>query len=571
MRVPARAQAAIAASIVGVAIVAAFAVGDADRITLTNVLVVVAFAFSWNLVGGILGELTFAHAIFFGAGVYAVTLGVIHHWSPWLVLLGAPAVTVVGGGVVVLAGAAARLDGLSWFVATLVLTLITAGVVAQIHALGGSGGLIMPLLPWSPAQLVATAIALVVVAAGINLAVTRSWMGRRWVAVRDDPVAAQSHGISEVRERLLAYAISAPLACVAGMVSGLVTGFASPAGSLGVGPIVLVVLSVYIGGPGTVWGPLLGVALLQGVGIFVERMWDDPDLAEYSLVIQYAIAFVIVMVAFTRRSHPGARTDRLAVELDRLAIGERPVTAAAPIRLDGVSKAYGPVSVLPALDLSLPPGSVIGLVGSNGAGKTTLLNVVAGLVPPTTGRVWLGDTDVTSAGVVARSRHLRRSFQTPRVFAGLSVADNVRVPAPLARPAAVELLHVLGVGDVAKRASIATTGERRMIELAWAAAGSQPWLLFDEPLAGLDDDEISAVLGLIRRAADEGLGVVVVEHRLAEIVPYLDRMIVLDLGVVIADGSPSSVLADPRVIAAYLGDLESLPGCGPAAERSVTP
>lgn len=544
--------------IAGVAVLAlvaaALSFGDADRIVLTNILVTLVFAYSWNLVGGVLGELSFVHAIFFGIGVYGVTLGNIHGWPGWAVVVGAPLTAVGLGWTVVAVGAVARLDGLSWFVATLVLTMITAGAVAQSSALGGSVGLIMPRLPWEPRRLVVAAVVLATAVALVNAVVIRSAVGRRWVAVRDEPVAAGAHGIDVVRERLLAYSLSAPLACAAGMISGLVTGFANPAVSLGVAPMVLVVLSVYIGGPGTVWGPLLGVGLLQGIGVVVRRAWDDPHLAEWALVLQYGIALVVVMVLFTRRPAPARPDRRRLVDLDAVEVGDRRGESAVPlIELAGIGKDYGGISVLEGVDLTFDSGSVVGLVGPNGAGKTTLLNVIAGQVTPSRGVVRFGERDVTGVSVARRSAVVRRGFQTPRVFAGLSVVDNVRVPLPWSVPRAARLLESLGVGEWSKRARVATTSERRMVELAWAAGGAQPWALFDEPLAGLDDDEIAVVLQLIRRLADSGMGVVVVEHRLAEIVPHLDRMVVLDLGHVIADDHADAVLRSRRVIDAYLG------------------
>ena len=135
---------------------------------LTNILVTLVFAYSWNLVGGVLGELSFVHAIFFGIGVYGVTLGNIHGWPGWAVVVGAPLTAVGLGWTVVAVGAVARLDGLSWFVATLVLTMITAGAVAQSSALGGSVGLIMPRLPWEPRRLVVAAVVLATAVALVN-------------------------------------------------------------------------------------------------------------------------------------------------------------------------------------------------------------------------------------------------------------------------------------------------------------------------------------------------------------------------------------------------------------------
>lgn len=535
--------------------------GRADKVTLTNVLIVVTLAYSWNLVGGILGELSFAHIVFFGVGTYAVVLGELHEWPVTATALIAVTLTVACGALFVALGALARLDGLSWFVATLVLSMIAAGWVAETTWLGRGPGLIMPRLPWGSGQLVAGAIVVTTLAILVNIAVIRSQFGRRWVAVRDDPVAAEAHGIQIFRERLWAYGLSAPIACAAGWLHGLVIGYASPSVTLGVGPLVLVVLGVYIGGPGTVWGPFLGVVLLEGISVLLQRVWDNPDLAEYSRVLQYVLALVLVLVAFNRRRRVADRGDRPHVDVDAVAVVPRPALSnVSVLEVCHVSKAFGGVEVLDDIDLRLSAGSVTGLVGPNGAGKTTLLNMIAGQDSPTRGGIVIDGLDVTRRAAVRRSHLIRRGFQTARVFGGLSIVDNVRVGSQLSAPDAERLIRSLGVSAADRRAELTEGGERRMIEVAWAVAGDHPWLLFDEPLAGLDDNEVGVVLAILRRLADAGAGVIVVEHRLSEIVGRLDRLIVLDLGRVIADGPPEAVLHDPHVIKAYLGSTAQLEG-----------
>jgi branched-chain amino acid transport system ATP-binding protein len=219
------------------------------------------------------------------------------------------------------------------------------------------------------------------------------------------------------------------------------------------------------------------------------------------------------------------------------------------LRVEGVDVRFGGVHAVQAVDLEADRGSVTGLIGPNGAGKTTTFNVITGLQPPTAGRVYLDDRDVTSLRAHRRARlGLARTFQRLEVFGSLSAYDNVLVAAEIAKgwsdrgedPKRVteELVDRVGLREVADaRVDSMPTGMARLVELARALATRPNVLLLDEPAAG-------------------GLAILLVEHDVELVMRVCTRIHVLDFGRIIAVGSPAEIQADPAVQAAYLGAAE---------------
>ena len=211
-------------------------------------------------------------------------------------------------------------------------------------------------------------------------------------------------------------------------------------------------------------------------------------------------------------------------------------------------------------------GEIVGLIGPNGAGKTTLFNLVSGLHRPTAGRVMFDGRDITGLPPYTRSLlGIGRTFQIVRPFA-MSVLENVMVPI-LARdgnPAraqarAREVLELVGLSDVAgERPENLTLALRKRLEVARAVATGPKLLLLDEVLAGLNPGEVGQQLPLIRRLRDEGITVLMIEHIVDAVMSVCDRVLVMDQGRLIANGSPQEVARTPAVIQAYLG--EEVPG-----------
>lgn len=247
----------------------------------------------------------------------------------------------------------------------------------------------------------------------------------------------------------------------------------------------------------------------------------------------------------------------------------------AALDIDRVSVDFGGVKALSEVSFDVPGGQVCGVIGPNGAGKTTLFDVVSGLRRPTTGRVSLAGEDVTRVAPVRRARSgLRRTFQRTQVFGRLTVADNVLaaldwhgggggLAADLValpgrrrrererRERAAEVLELCGLTALRDAyAAALPVGQRRLVELARALADRPRLLLLDEPTSGLDADQTVRLREVI---AALDTTVLLVEHDMAFVMQTCDRLVVLDLGKVIASGTPEEIRQNPIVRAAYLG------------------
>ncbi|WP_327692800.1 ABC transporter ATP-binding protein [Streptomyces sp. NBC_00459] len=234
----------------------------------------------------------------------------------------------------------------------------------------------------------------------------------------------------------------------------------------------------------------------------------------------------------------------------------------ASLRVSGVTVSFGGNRALDGVGMTAEPGRVTGLIGPNGAGKSTLFDVASGLRRPSSGRVLLGDRDVTRMRPSARAHcGLARTFQRLELFGRLSVRDNLLVAAELGpeRPRAVavvtEILDRLGLTGIADTAPDSLpTGVGRLVEVGRALALRPKVLLLDEPAAGQDAEETERFAALLRSLADDGTAVVLVEHDMSLVMSVCDDVYVLDLGKVIAVGPPEVIRNDETVLAAYLGD-----------------
>jgi len=276
-----------------------------------------------------------------------------------------------------------------------------------------------------------------------------------------------------------------------------------------------------------------------------------------------------------------AMYDRLAPARERIRVRmapgsrwsiERRVRKEEVLTVSGVSIRFGGLQALDDVSLLARAGEVTGVIGPNGAGKTTFFNCISGLYTPDQGEITFHGNPLRGS-VVARGRAgLGRTFQTPRLFASLSVLDNLLLGVAIAEATgrdyafeptlnrltpperAERIARLVGFrGDVNRSAGSLAFGELRVVEFARALCAAPSLLMLDEPASGLDTDQAADLVALMRRLADLGLAVLLIEHDMAVVMGVCNTITVLNFGTVLACGTPLEVQADEAVREAYLG------------------
>ncbi|RMH86219.1 MAG: ATP-binding cassette domain-containing protein [Actinomyces sp.] len=574
--------------------------GGASRDDLvTQMLVNAAVVVGMQIYIGNTGVLSFGHIGFGGIAGYAFAVLAISperkarlipnapfgladvDWPVWLAVVGAVVLTLVVAWVIGLG--LARSGASSGAVAATIITLALLFVVHEVAVNwtdltgGDRAGLSFSIGHTLEGRAWIYVVLLVSIVAARLFARTRT--GRLAQAAREDDLAARAMGIDPAVQQMVALLLSVAVVAVASSLRVYQLGTITPKFFF-FDYTLLTLVMLIVGGRKSVTGSLVGVVVITAGNEFTRYLaGPDVDIAGLDWILREGLSDIFLggaMLGFMILRPDGLLDDW---ELDRWFLARRrrgrelvpdltglePVPA-APVRLvaDHVTVDFGGFRALDDAHLDAPADRVTGLIGPNGAGKTTLVNVITGIVPATHGAVRLGDErlDGLPSHEIAR-RGLVRTFQNLRLFGGLSVRDNVEVAALVAarhRPHAAvpdvdALVALVGLWEHRhRRARELDYGSARRLELARAAAAAPVFLLLDEPTSGMSDTESLAMIERVREvAAVVGAGVVAIDHDLGFITGICDRIVCLDQGAVIAEGTAAEIQADPRVQAAYLG------------------
>jgi branched-chain amino acid transport system ATP-binding protein len=243
----------------------------------------------------------------------------------------------------------------------------------------------------------------------------------------------------------------------------------------------------------------------------------------------------------------------------------------ALLKVENLSKRFGGLVAVKDVSFELQPGEITGILGPNGAGKTTLFNLLTGFIPMDQGTVTFDGERLNGLKPYRIvNKGMARTFQLVRPFVGMTVLENVVVGCLAPRVSdiahsmhkrAQEILDQVGLGAKSDwPVEILTYGDQRRLEIARALATKPKLLLLDEPFAGLGTSEIEPLATLIRRLhREEGLTILIIEHRLQEFMALVSRVIAIDFGAVIATGTPAEIVRHPKVVEAYIGRTEEVP------------
>ena len=553
------------------------------QLMLTLVPVWAILGISWNVFSGYSGMVSFGHASFFGLGAYTVTLLLVKlDLSPWF---GIPIGMVVG----VLAGALIgwptfRLRGHYFALAMLAYPLALLYIFEWL----GYQEVSLPMKRESPAAFmqfkdyrwyVAIALGMLVIAMAISLKIERSRFGLSLLAIKQNEAAAEAAGINTLTWKMRALMVSGAIAAGIGGFYAVVLLIVTPPSVFGMLTSAQALIVTLFGGVATVWGPVVGSAMLIPLAEVLQAELGDKIPGIQGVVFGVAIVLVILLApegivphireALRRRRVDGtatspASTVSAAVHPSPATTGHshRAISEDVVLQVEGLSRAFGGLKAVEDVSFDVRKGEVLGLIGPNGAGKTTLFNLLNGFILPNAGRViWANENLVGMRPNEICRRGIGRTFQVVRPFPRMTVLQNVVVGAFVAESddekaiaLASEALARVGIADRGTaRAGGLTNVELRLMELARALASRPQLLLLDETLAGLGSQEVERMLEVIDRLAKGGATIVIIEHTMQAMVRLADRFVVLDHGRMLAQGKPEEVTKDPNVIEAYLG------------------
>jgi ABC-type branched-subunit amino acid transport system ATPase component/ABC-type branched-subunit amino acid transport system permease subunit len=560
-------------------------------ITLLNYIGIYALvALGVVLLTGVGGLTSFGQAAFVGIAAYATAwLTTAQGASPWLGLLFALALT---GIVAALLGAVTlRLGGHFLPLGTIAWGLSIFFLFGNLDALGRNNGIsnVPPIFIGSISLEPNTAIYYLIwaVLAATTVLIANlldSREGRAIRSLRGGVVMVESLGISVFRIRLVIFVIAALLAALSGWLYAHMSRYVSPAPfdlRMGIQYLFMAIL----GGAGHILGAVVGAALLtllqNGLQDLLPHFAQNGQQLE---IIVFAVIYVLVLqfarggiMPFVLRYLPRLAPTAAAGPADPLPRRAMPQAGAPLLSVEQLLKRFGGLEAVSRVGFNVKAGEIVGLIGPNGAGKSTVFNLITGTLKSDAGKIAFLGQDITRAGQrrIAQAG-IARTFQHVKLRPSMSLIDNVllgtyvrtragflsgalrldRAEESRARSEALTQIERVGLGELAyDQAGNLPLGRQRILEVARALAADPALIILDEPAAGLSRPEKIALADLLRALRNEGVTVLLVEHDVEFVMGLVDRIVVMDFGAKLVEGSPAVVRADPRVQEAYLGSV----------------
>ena len=547
---------------------------------LTQIFLFAFLASAWNLMA-LTGLVSLGHAAFFGIGGYAtawlyVTLSINPIWGAFTGSVFAMFLAFVVYWIAFRCG----LKGIYFSGLTLVLAEGLRFLAINSPILGRSQGLEIVNLHLTNTVLYGVSLSLMIFLMIVTWVLLRSPLGYRLQAVRENEVAAEALGVSTFRVKLTATLLSAGFVAVGGSLHALLLRFVEPESDFGLSISLNLLLGTFLGGTGTVLGPPIGIAVLFGLRELIARLGELFSLGSsgiYALqqVLYGAVLMLVVyalpegLVNRCRRFfeirgfyQKGKNNENVNLTVEEFRKIQVHKFDGELLKVVGVSRTFSGISALTRVSFNMKQGEILGLIGPNGAGKTTLFNTISGIFPAQEGMLiykgnqmqGLPPNEVCKLGIA-------RTFQIVQPFAGLTVFENALVGAlskysdmASARAAALNALSQVGLLPKQNNsAGSLTLQDRKMLEFARALATQPELILLDEVMAGLNPIEQENIGDKILEINKSGVSFLLVEHAMRAVMRLSNRIVVLNNGEVIAEGTPDQITANENVISVYLG------------------
>ena len=537
-----------------------------------------------NLVVGYAGQIAIGWVSLLTIGAYAASALAAGRVTPEIPAYLALAFAALFGAVFgVIAGLPAlRLRTFYFAMTTLGLsTIVTQIALAWKSVTGGGVGIPGPSMPVpfdTPWGFYYFCLALAIVCTWMTCNISASRYGRSLVAIRDAEVAAEAVGIHKPGLLVTVFLFSGALAGLAGGLYASLQSYITP-DAFSFDLSVLFFIAILIGGRGSILGPLIGTVILTILPEFAAPLvqWSTFLYAVLLLAIVLLMPGGIAAVLDFRNRRPLEQNREIRPRPELLAQVMAGGARKSELDLKNIVLSFGGVRAVDGVDLQVRSGEVHGLIGPNGSGKTTTLNVISGYYTPQQGSVAQDGVEITGEGAHTRAlHHIARTFQTPRSVGEASVLENVMIGGTIdgratfvealfalprhrrdeahLRQSAMAALSLVGLERLADvRADRLQHSELRFVEIARAIMMKPSFLLLDEPAAGLSVDEIKRLGELVKAISRQGTGVLLVEHHADLIFDICDRVTVLNLGRVLASGTPNEIRTHREVVNAYLG------------------